>query len=567
MRILFLTHSFNSLTQRLFVEMREDGHEVSVEFDINDAVTEDAVARFQPDLVIAPFLKRAIPESVWQNVTCFVVHPGIVGDRGPSALDWAILDAEAWWGVTVLQANADMDAGDIWASAEFPMRNASKSSLYRGEVTRAAVAAVRSAVTRFEDRSFQPVPLADAISRGQQRPLLRQVDRAIDWQRDPAHVILRKIRSGDGFPGVRTRLAGRELHAFDARPASGLGGKPGEIIARSGPAVAVATVDGAIWIGHLKDAESPHPFKLPAAVVLRDDIGACPDVSCDDELGYREITVTRQDDVAIIDFEFYNGAMGSEQCIRLTDAFLTCATDDARIIVLAGGQDFWSNGMHLNLIEASDSPADESWRNINAIDDLAEAIIEARDCITVAALGGNAGAGGVFLARAADCVWAHEDVVLNPHYKDMGNLFGSEFWTYLLPRVCGRDEAKAITQARLPMGAREAHRLGLIDDVFEGGRGAFRSTVIERAARLADSGTLASELSEKSRRRDQDEADCPLAAYRQDELERMRSNFYGFDPSYHVARYNFVYKVPRSHTPLTIARHRRVNPLETRQAS
>ncbi len=567
MRILFLTHSFNSLTQRLYVEMREDGHEVSVEFDINDEVTIDAVARYQPDLVIAPFLKRAIPESVWRNTTCFVVHPGIVGDRGPSALDWAILDSEAWWGVTVLEANAEMDAGDIWATAEFPMRNASKSSLYRGEVTRAAVAAVRAAVARLEDPGFTPVPLEEAIKRGRKRPLVRQADRAIDWQADAAHVVLKKIRSGDGFPGVRTRLAGRELYAFDARPATGLRGRPGEIIARSGPAVAVGTVDGAIWIGHLRDNESAHPFKLPAVAVLRGELGNCPDICGEDELGYREITVTRQGDVAVIDFEFYNGAMGSEQCARLTDAFLTCATDDARVIVLAGGQDFWSNGMHLNLIEASESPADESWRNINAIDDLAQAIIETREAITVAALGGNAGAGGVFLARAADYVWAHEDVVLNPHYKDMGNLYGSEFWTYLLPRVCGNEQAEAITAARLPMGVREAERLGLVDDVLAVGRDAFRADVIERAARLAESTSLAERIRDKSRQREADEAACPLAAYRQDELEHMRSNFYGFDPSYHVARYNFVYKVPRSHTPLTIARHRRVNPLETRQAS
>jgi putative two-component system protein, hydrogenase maturation factor HypX/HoxX len=36
----------------------------------------------------------------------------------------------------------------------------------------------------------------------------------------------------------------------------------------------------------------------------------------------------------------------------------------------------------------------------------------------------------------------------------------------------------------------------------------------------------------------------------------MKLNFYGFDPSYHVARYNFIHKVPKSRTPLTIASHR-----------
>jgi len=38
MRILFLTHAFNSITQRLFDELQDQGYEISVKFDINDAV-------------------------------------------------------------------------------------------------------------------------------------------------------------------------------------------------------------------------------------------------------------------------------------------------------------------------------------------------------------------------------------------------------------------------------------------------------------------------------------------------------------------------------------------------
>ncbi|MHB8427204.1 MAG: enoyl-CoA hydratase/isomerase family protein [Acidiferrobacterales bacterium] len=104
-----------------------------------------------------------------------------------------------------------------------------------------------------------------------------------------------------------------------------------------------------------------------------------------------------------------------------------------RVIVLMGGRDFWSNGIHLNLIESAESPADESWRNINAMNDLAHAIITTGSHLTISALRGNAGAGGVFLALAADRVWARTGIILNPHYKGMGNLFGSEYWTYLLP--------------------------------------------------------------------------------------------------------------------------------------
>lgn len=78
------------------------------------------------------------------------MHPGIVGDRGPSALDWAIQTGAAEWGVTVLQAEAvEMDAGPVWANATFPMRVATKASLYRNEVTEAAVTAVLEALGRM----------------------------------------------------------------------------------------------------------------------------------------------------------------------------------------------------------------------------------------------------------------------------------------------------------------------------------------------------------------------------------------------------------------------------------
>ena len=115
-----------------------------------------------------------------------------------------------------------------------------------------------------------------------------------------------------------------------------------------------------------------------------------------------------------------------------------------RVIVLMGAEDFWCNGMHLHCIEAADSPADESWANINAIDDLARDIITTESHLTLAALQGNAAAGGVFLALAADSVLARSGIVLNPHYRNMGNLYGSEYWTYLLPRRVGAEQARAL---------------------------------------------------------------------------------------------------------------------------
>lgn len=552
MRILFLCHSFNSLSQRLFVDLSERGHVVSVEFDINEAVTNEAVDMFQPSLIIAPFLKRAIPERVWRNHICLVVHPGPVGDGGPSALDWAILNNESEWGVTVIQATGDLDAGPIWATRRFPMRAATKSSLYRNEVSEAASQAVLEAVERFEAGERQGRALDEfAGSKRIWRPGLRQADRAIDWLNDTSEQVIRKIRASDGMPGVLDTMFDEPVYLHDAHAAEGLSDKtPGAVLACRGPALARATRDGAVWIGHVRRAE-PLAIKLPASMVFERQAEALPILAQQTDISYHE-----SNGVGTLGFNFLNGAMGVSACKRLEAAVRAALARPIGVLVLAGGDDYWSNGLDLNRIEAANSAADESWANINAMDDLAEVIIRACGVHVIAAVGGNAGAGGVFLARAADEVWLRDGVILNPHYKDMGNLYGSEFWTYLLKHHAGEDNARRITQARLPMGAREAVAIGLADRVVSADRVAFNASVQRDAARIATDPGLSRRLDEKAARRRADEAEKPLAMWRAEELARMRRNFYGFDPSYHVARYNFVHKIPKSRTPLTLARHR-----------
>ncbi|MEX3010555.1 hydrogenase maturation protein [Hoeflea sp. TYP-13] len=552
MRVLLLCHSFNSLSQRLHAELRAAGYDVSVELDINDAVAQEAVRLHEPDVIVAPFLKRAIPQSVWQDHICLIVHPGPVGDSGPSSLDWAVAEGRKTWGVTVLQAEEELDAGPVWAHRKFPMRKAPKSSLYRHEVTEAAVEAVFEALGKIGKGDKQPIsPDAfDGVERVW-RNAMRQSDRKINWSQDEADTVVCKINAADGMPGVLDELFGEPVYLFNARPAPGLNGaQPGQVVAKSGKAIAQATCDGAVWIGHVR-VNHPEAIKLPATHVFATQSGSLPERS-----GYREISYVERGPVGFLNFAFYNGAMGTGDCEELLAAYRNAIARPTKVLVLMGGPDHWSNGLNLNLIEDAESPADESWRNINAMDDLTEAVIRTTDKFVISAICGNAGAGGVFLARAADEVWLRAGAILNPHYKDMGNLYGSEYWTYLLPMHVGAERAEKIAAARLPMGAEEARALGLADLVLNVGRGGFDAEVERLAGAAASDAALDGRLKAKAERRNRDEAVKPLSAYRTDELSRMKRNFYGFDPSYHVARYNFVRKVPKSRTPLTLARHR-----------
>ena len=580
MRMLFLTSAHNSLSQRLLIELGERGHEMTVCVAATSEAMIAAATREAPELILAPMLKIAIPEAVWSRHLCLIVHPGIKGDRGPSSLDWAIANNEKSWGVSILEAAKEFDAGPIWASHEFALEEnpPTKSSLYRNQVTEAAVWGVLDAVARIESGQFrsgawQPQKLADVTSsgsaplRGRLRPPMRQADRAFDWGRDTAERIVRTIRAADSAPGVLGELLGKSCFLYGAHEEERLKGLPGLILARRDGAICIGTVDGAVWISHLKAKDEAEPgdarsrlgqgrvsnslygskIKLPATQVLGPLLRSVPDAPLPidaplDHRTFREIVYSEEDEIGYLSFDFYNGAMSTLQCYRLRDAFLHARARPTRVIVLLGGADFWSNGINLNAIEASADPGAESWRNINAINDLIFEILNTMSHLVVAGLRGNAGAGGAMLALAADHVYARSGIVLNPHYRRMGNLYGSEYWTYTLPRRVGETRALELIHSCKPIGARAALEIGFLDDTFGKDTAAFVKELRERARRLAKQPEYRWNLRRKHERRVDDESTKPLASYRAEELQRMWVNFFGPDPAYHEARRRFVFK-------------------------
>jgi putative two-component system protein, hydrogenase maturation factor HypX/HoxX len=325
LRILFLVSAHNSLSQRALIALSERGHEVSVAVVASGEQMEAAVARHQPELIVCPFLKRIIPESIWANHRCLIVHPGPRGDRGGSSLDWAVELGMGEWGVTVLEATGEVDGGDIWATRTFRARDAGKSGLYRHEVRRAAVDALAEALTKLETGGTpEPLHYDDPAITGRPRPLMVQSDRSIDWRSAPTATVVRKIQAAEGHPGVLDTIAGVEVFLFGVHRELSLRGRPGEIIAQRHGAICRATVDGAVWITHLKRRDEPDRafFKLPAtrALALAGREVDAPEVPAPVHAPFpaghtfREIAYEECAGVGYLHFDFYNGAMSTEQC-------------------------------------------------------------------------------------------------------------------------------------------------------------------------------------------------------------------------------------------------------------
>lgn len=554
MRILLLVTAFNGLSQRIYEQLKQQNHYVNVVLATNELEVRDSIHNFDPALILCPFLKHKIPEDIWRSKLCVIVHPGIKGDRGPSSLDWAIIEGKKTWGVTLLQACEDIDAGDIWATGNFKLNLKSKASLYRQEVTKITAKLVAELMAKLNRQDFKPSPLCynNFDVQGKLKPHIKQTERTINWLTMSTQEIYTAIQAADSFPGVLDEFYGIPVHLYGVHHESEIikpqNAKPKDIIAQRLGAILVSTIDGMLWISHLKQKNTMERtyFKLPASQVLGDLISHLPELELPiltphNMITYKEVSYLEFDKVGYLYFNFHNGAMSTRQCQLLLKAYNEVKEKDVNVIVLMGGDDFWSNGIHLNSIEASLNPAEESWKNINAINDLVEAIIKTDEKLTVSALRNNAGAGGAMMALASDFVFMRSGVVLNPHYKSMG-LYGSEYWTYTLPRRVGYEVAKSLTQKCLPLGSERAFQIGLVDTIYSEDPDIYIDELSGACSDIANGSNYESLLFKKIVERISSEKEKTLQSYRDVELREMKNCFYDSSSSYHELRKQFVYK-------------------------
>lgn len=547
MKILFIVSSFNGLSQRCWIELDRLNHQVKVHVASTEDAMKKAVTDFGPDLIIAPYLKKKIPVEIYSRISCFIVHPGIIGDRGSSSLDWAILKGETHWGVTIIQATEKMDAGPVWATETFLLAKKSKSSIYRHEVTQAAIKALVRSIERFENHIGPETINVQDHRKGNWNRATCDDDFHFEWK-EKADDIIRKIHAADSNPGVLIQIGEESFFCFGAHKEEKLKGEPGQILAQRNNAICIATGNNSVWLTHLKKNQEG-AVKLPAILALEDVAGSIKE-DClspfDDYNGkqtFREIYYEESNDVGYLHFDFYNGAMSAAQCCNLREAFSEIKSCNVKLIVLCGGSDLWSNGIDLNIIEASDDPAKTAWENILAMDDLIEDVIRCDTHYVISALQGNAGGGGVPFALAADKVIARKGIVLNPHTRNMG-LYGSEYWTYLLPRRIGTEKARQFTEQCLPWGTEVALEVKLIDQCFDCSGVEFTGAVKNLAQEIANSPYFDKLLQAKQFKRRRDEAYKPLQKYREEELLKMWKNFFEDDNQFDLKRYQFVHKKP-----------------------
>ena len=574
LKILFLTNAHNSMSQRALLELQKNKHNVQVRIINDSKEMTQAKKALNPDLIICPQLTSRVPEEVWsdKNTPCLIVHPGVQGDKGISSLDWALKTGKKQWGVTLLQAEEEMDAGDIWSTKNFSIERSdpvtlTKSSLYRHECVTAAMQCIHEAVNKFID-GIRPKKLEDTDPEtiGRLRPAMKQKDRAISWNMG-VDEIAHNIRFSDTQPGVKMELLGEEVFAYNAFPEK-MNTPPGElgaaICTRHG-AVAVRAKDGIIWLKTLKRKGG---IKLPATHLLPSYAKLQEYTEHSTELPnfqsplqrpktFQDIwTCTNKQGVCYLHFDFPNGACSTDQLIRLKTTLMRIRHDPSiKVLLLMGGYDAFSCGINLNLIEHSLDPVEESHRNINAMNDAIRELFLMKDKLTLSVLQGGAGAGGVMQAIAADLVWTHGENILNPHYKLMG-LSGSEYWTHFLPVRVGDEMSHKLTESLSPITAAYAKDINLIDGIIAKDVEGLRACLEEKVDELmADSNYVETVIKRKQMERNQEWINM-VERKREIEMSKMAENFRTRE--YSNARSKFVRKF-KADPPLLIFSRKEVS--------
>lgn len=134
-------------------------------------------------------------------------------------------------------------------------------------------------------------------------------------------------------------------------------------------------------------------------------------------------------------------------------------------------------------------------------------------------------------------------------------LYGSEYWTYTLPRRVGSTLAEKLTSECLPILASQAYKINFSDELFDEDLQLFHQQLESFCDKLANRSAFKNYILTKKVERQVNETIKPLAVYREQELHEMSSCFFDRNSRYHIERKRFVYKLEPSFTPRNIAIH------------
>lgn len=179
------------------------------------------IENLKPDLAIVASFGQMIPNDVLgiPKYGFINVHPSLLPKlRGPSPIQYAILNGEEKTGVSIMRLIEKMDAGPIFNQRELMINpNEEFSSLHDRLAVLGADLLVETLPKLFAGQ-INAQPQDD--SKATYSKIIKKEDGLIDW-REPAEKIERKIRALNPWPNAYTLFNNKRLEILRAETVNG----------------------------------------------------------------------------------------------------------------------------------------------------------------------------------------------------------------------------------------------------------------------------------------------------------------------------------------------------------
>jgi methionyl-tRNA formyltransferase len=217
-------------------------------FETKDAAAE--LAALRPDLMVMAFVTLFIPEPVLNTPThgSIQYHPSLLPrHRGPSAINWAIIQGDPKTGIAIFWPDDGLDTGPVLMLREVEIApDDTLGSLYFEKLFPLGVDAMIDSVDLIRERRAPKLAQDDA--QATYESWCRKADVEVDWSR-PVADVYNLIRGANPQPGAWTTVASEQVEVLDCDRVDGDPGvPPGRVVNVDSDRLVVAAAGGALAV-------------------------------------------------------------------------------------------------------------------------------------------------------------------------------------------------------------------------------------------------------------------------------------------------------------------------------
>ena len=171
-------------------------------------------------------------------------HPSLLPlHRGPSSINWPIIQGDTRTGLTIFWPDQGLDTGPILLQKEVEIRDTDTlGSLYFDRLFPLGVAALLEGVDLV--RAGKAPKIVQDESKATYEGWCKKEHVQVDWQK-PLQTTWNLIRGADPQPGAWTTFGGATVQLLDAKKLEGgAAGQPGQVLAVDDTGMTVAAPGG-----------------------------------------------------------------------------------------------------------------------------------------------------------------------------------------------------------------------------------------------------------------------------------------------------------------------------------